>query len=458
MLPFGDLSELATRVASRRNSKAPLRNKLTQTLGSGIMCFPDPPGGTAPTTFLMFIPLETHCYAIRLGFLNCYNYSMAITSAAVYASDTYSTAASADIAIGNNMALPTLNGTINTRGSKIYFDNQGIDRPNVKKAGITRCFVLPANATNTAHVPVATPIQWSDYVPFRIVPRVDGGVQPLIAVAVTVRGGFSFACQGHRSFNGNAAHNRNRRHYGFWAVRSGTDWTDNLAGANGWQYPGPTYWTPLFAVQYLTTSPGIQVVSSGDSLAASPQSDGFSTAGWRACADLSTPAMPYAYASLAWGGVGYGVYEPHLMMNAPAIEPSILLKQVISRNGVAGAKDMEMLLGLALSDADQLARSYGTRTIFWTPGGEPSWDGNPDYIDGFVCMRDRLAALAKTGTAPLVDGPSALAPPSAPWNYLPGMSDDDTHPNDAASEAVVPLVKAAYAQVVSRATFYQAPE
>jgi hypothetical protein len=63
-------------------------------------------------------------------------------------------------------------------------------------------------------------------------------------------------------------------------------------------------------------------------------------------------------------------------------------------------------------------------------------------------MRARLKALAATGV-PVIDGPAVLGPEEAPWNYLPGLSDDNTHINFAGAERVAPLARAALTEVIS---------
>jgi hypothetical protein len=63
-------------------------------------------------------------------------------------------------------------------------------------------------------------------------------------------------------------------------------------------------------------------------------------------------------------------------------------------------------------------------------------------------MRARLADIAWESDVPVIDGPAVLGPREAPWNYLPGLSDDNTHPNFAGAERVVPLAHVALSQVI----------
>jgi hypothetical protein len=48
--------------------------------------------------------------------------------------------------------------------------------------------------------------------------------------------------------------------------------------------------------------------------------------------------------------------------------------------------------------------------------------------------------MAEAGV-PVYDGTSVIGAEAAPWLYAPGASDDGTHPNDAATEAITPAVR-----------------
>src|SRR5437868_5118034 len=73
----------------RRASAAPLRRRLTQTFGCSVHKLIGFPGELAPLTFLLAVPIEAPCYAVRLGFVNYYDFPLTIQSATVFPSDSY---------------------------------------------------------------------------------------------------------------------------------------------------------------------------------------------------------------------------------------------------------------------------------------------------------------------------------------------------------------------------------
>jgi hypothetical protein len=200
----------------------------------------------------------------------------------------------------------------------------------------------------------------------------------------------------------------------------------------------------------LTANPGVQVVLNGDSLSESPTNDQYSTPLHRAAWDLSTPDLPIEVASTAWGGANWNTYGNLLRTNMAALHPSVIAYQPLSRNDGAGAATLQLLLARVLSVAEDARAILGTGLIFNSAGCEPSWSGNPQAIAGFVDLRSRLQAIAKFSGVPLIDGPSVLGQPDEPWNYLPGLSDDNTHANFAGAELVVPLARQALSQILAR--------
>jgi hypothetical protein len=173
---------------------------------------------------------------------------------------------------------------------------------------------------------------------------------------------------------------------------------------------------------------------------------------WRAAADLSSQRLPIDVLNLAVGGATWKVYNPLLSLNAAAIQPSIVIPQVISRNGMAGTAAMQQLLAMATLNAQSCAALYGSKVIWSIPGCEPSWDGNKEFCQGFWDMRKRLVEASATSGIPMIDAPAAIGDIAggAPWNYLtsPVVSDDSIHPNADAQEMVTPLAKAALKSVI----------
>jgi hypothetical protein len=233
------------------------------------------------------------------------------------------------------------------------------------------------------------------------------------------------------------------------AGTGGADWADN-PGGTGWK-DADNLFGPLFCLQYLTANRGIQLVLNGDSLVTTPTNDNYSTPLLRAAWDLSTPALPIEVANMAWSATSWAVYGNLLLKNMAALHPSVIAYQPLSRNDGPGAATLQLLLARALAVAEQARDQFGATMMFNSAGCEPSWDGNVMAIAGFVDLRARLQAIARASGVPLIDGPAVLGQPNAPWNYRPGVSDDNTHPNFAGAELVVPLARAALTQAIKGA-------
>jgi hypothetical protein len=427
---------------------APRRNILTKTLGSGVALRAGGLTGIVPYTFLYIIPIESPCLAVRLGFLNPYNAAMTIAKAKVYPTDSYSGAASA-LSVGNVAVVPTGAGI----GSPAYFDNAGADSYLLNGAGATRSFTLPANAANAGNALAASPIQWSDWVQCVSIARADGGVQHLLMIAVTVSSTDYISAGGtFPTFNGNATANRGRLTYILTAWNNGVDYADNVAGTN-WKKFGSGDQGPLFALQYVPANPGIQVVLNGDSLSAAPTNDGYSTPLHRAGWDLSSAALPIEVASLAWGGATESVYGALLETNIAGVKPSILAIQPNSRNdgatGAAGTSNQQ-LLARRLAAAAIAGEAHDSKLILNSGGCQPSYDGNATNQAMFLDIEARLAAMAAQAGIPFIDAPAIIGnlAGGAPWDYLGGFSDDNTHPNYAGVEALVPAAKAALQSLI----------
>ena len=51
-----------------------------------------------------------------------------------------------------------------------------------------------------------------------------------------------------------------------------------------------------------------------------------------------------------------------------------------------------------------------------------------------------LTGMAAAGV-PVYDAAASTGESEAPWRYAPACSDDDTHPNDHATELATPIVR-----------------
>ena len=441
---------LAAHPAKATNSAGPVlrRAQLTKTLGSGLIARPQlfRVDGSLPVTMLYIVPIEAPCHAIRIGVANPFNLDMIISKASIFPSDSYSNAQRTDEGGTRTAIRPT--GSED--GSPIYWSNHGAGLGMRDNGTAGRSVVLPANTLNPRNLPWPVEIRWSDFSPCRSLARADGGRQPLLFIYVTVGStGFASATANFPLFNRNLAANRGRRHYILQAWTMGRDFADNPTGTD-WRWLGRGNFGPLWAVQYLTDHPGIQVVISGDSLSAAPPEDNFSTPLHRASWDLSTPRFPIEVSSMAWGGTASRVYEVMLRKNAPALLPDIVAYQPLSRNDGFNVDAMQTLLAKATTDAAAFSREYGSKIIWNIAGCEPSADGRDVAIMAFNEMRSRLQALAAADGTPLIDAPAVVGNirDGSPWNYIPGYSDDNTHPNYAAAEAIVPQAREALRQLI----------
>ena len=435
--------------ASGLATALPRRNRLTRTLGSGLFPKTAFPGPLAPLTFLHVIPIEAPCYAVRLGFATCYSLTMTIAKASVYPSDSYGV-----LADGDNAGLKdgTLANTYlvaptgNAGGCRVYFDNAGTDVGTIRAGGSQRSYTLAIDRANDADLPKAFTVQWSDFAPCTSIPRADGGTQHLLFVYVTISS--AAMVQGTTGVfaetNADPVAHRGRHFWTGHASNTSVDHADNPTGTTF----RPRAIAPLFAIQYLTTSLGVQGVLNGDSLTSTPTNDWFSTPLHRAAWDLSTPDCPIEMASMAWGSTRSDGYELMLRNNMSTLRGSFVSYQPLSRNDTFTAPGLQLLLAKALANVDVFRAHYGSAALWNIAGCIPSADGNARQVEAFTDMRSRLQAVARSTGMPLIDAPAVIGQPDQPWLYRDGMSDDNTHPNFAAAEAVVPMAKAALRQLL----------
>jgi hypothetical protein len=137
-----------------------------------------------------------------------------------------------------------------------------------------------------------------------------------------------------------------------------------------------------------------------------------------------------------------------LRNNMSALRGSFVSYQPISRNDTFTAAGLQLLLAKALANVDAFRANYGSAAMWNIAGCVPSADGNARQVQAFTDMRSRLQALARSSAMPLIDAPAAIGRTDMPWLYCDGMSDDNTHTNFAAAEAVVPMAKAALCQLI----------
>lgn len=439
-------------------SAIPRRHRLTISNGQGKPSLRTG-ANEVPRTWVTILPLESHCVAARIGFANPFNQPMAILGASIVASDSYNP-------VNGALMAGTSNG-IATGGApvrRVYFDHLGMDSAEVKAHGGASSLVIPPRVLNASNQVEPFTINWSDWTPVSSIPRADGGGNPLLFIYVSLgAGSMSTACFGSDPFTycnshacrGRAIVNLKSDLAGDWAMNpTETPWSGlvKAPAGNGSQWA----FSPVFCIQYLSVMPGVQIAISGDSLMCGPggmDGDGFTAAPMRAAWDISTPSMPVCVAHLACGGAGSDVYHDVLLRNLPAIQPSVLILQPLSRNDGMASTVLDALLGKLLAAAQLAEVGYRARTVFQgafpLPSVAPRGDGGSDELQLWQAMRARLTAMAASGM-PVFDGASIIGDEAAPWLYQDGYSDDDAHPNDAATERLVPSVRRLLRQLIEQ--------
>ncbi|WP_158923691.1 SGNH/GDSL hydrolase family protein [Acidisphaera sp. S103] len=426
----------------RTRPLAPRRYRLTRNL-SGTLTPRIGVDDPALSTWLFIVPIEAPCHAVRLGFANPYGFTQTIVKASVYPSDSYSDAATALTTPGT-----AVKPTGGAPGTRIGWElGNGFDVAAINSRANVRTHILPGVASNRDNAAGPYTIAWSDFCPCTSIPRADGSATPLLFIYVTLGGtDFVGGPTGILAFNQDPTAARGRCFYGLRASTLGKDFADHPEGSR-WSPLGEPPFCPALWVQYLTMTPGYQIVQIGDSLSSGPSNDGCSASVWRAAADLSSPRLPIEFCNMAWAGTGTAVYDVLLTNNAASLRPSVVTAQPISRNDGFTTASIEMLIARKLALLDALS-SYGTELI-WNIPACSSLNGNAQQIEIFKAMRHNLLAAGCTAGTPVIDAPAIIGhlAADAPWDYAPGYSDDNLHPNTAGVEAVVAAATAALRQL-----------
>ena len=428
----------------------PLQNRLVTTFG-GNLGTSNVPGANAPQTMMLVCPAEAPFTAVRIGIANPFNLTMEIESAVAYPSDSYSLCAAMQAANGKTNTAG-LGPTGGASGSTLYWDNLGSDATPLLRSGTKTSITLPANPANQSNAVVPTSFYWSDRAPCLSIPRVDGGTRPLVFIYVTISSA-SMATGGNGNFvafNKDRTANRGRQWYSgqAWHDKKG-DHARNPTGT-GWKILNQA--NPIVAVEFTYATPGVQIVTLGDSLNSATGLDGYSSHLWRAAMDLSTPALPIHVASLAYASQGSATYCGMLTMNLDAINPGILAVQAITRNDGSNNKGMRQAIARQLEVAEMCKARFGTALLATAPGCQPDYDADPGATAAFVTIRNEWLAGAAAGGIPFIDGPSVIGDTAAAWRYIanPIVTTDGTHPNSAGIELTVPLARKALSTLLPR--------
>jgi hypothetical protein len=336
-------------------------------------------------------------------------------------------------------------------GSPMFFDNEGKDVPWVNLAGTRRDITLAGDETNRENAPRAYVCKWSDFCPVTSIRQADDeqNRKPrLLFIYTTVS---SLGCVTNTTdFRGIGFNSdrhiapRGRFYYQGVSWHGDADYADTPAEIR-WKNCG---FSPLMFIQYLSFTPGIQVVNTGDSLSGgNPQP---ANALWRACMGLSMPDRPIEYATFSWPSARAAVWDVNMQNNADAVMPSIYIPQAHSYNDPLFASSQQKFLVTKSAMAAYLRSKYGTRMALYLPGLAPNADGIPVFQSGFEDIVARCRSLDAAGSVPFIDATQAISlSENTPWLYATGMSSDGIHPNSDGCEAVVPLASAALLRLIA---------
>lgn len=411
-----------------------------------------PVGANAPWTFLTVVPIEAQCYAVRLLFgNNRADTTVGIQSASIYPSDSYSSALnmSADrIGTGAGGAYPTV-PTGNGVAAKVYFDNAGADVNVINVAGTTRNYTIPAVTANTTNTQV-WPFSYtcSDWVPCASIPRADGGKQPLLFIYTTI----STALVIQSSINAgkfcdNVSQNRGRQLIGAFAHTASVDFADNPTGATWTGLSGPQ---ALLGVQYLSSTPGVTLLLTGDSLTSTPSNDAYSSAMTRAAWDLSSPSLPIEVANVGMASAPSLVSGAQFDNALPLVRPGIVGFQPQSRADGVGISILRGLMAEALMRANTAGTQYGAAAFWNSPGCQVTFGATPAGLAGFFDMRSILANSTANGGIADFDATNIIGMPGQEYNYINTLvSDDNTHPNNLGVEMTVPEARRILLSMIS---------
>lgn len=413
--------------ANGAKPRAPQRFKLSKTFDGASTLRASGLGPTAPYTCALAFNIEAPAYAIRVGFANPFNADSTISKATIWPSSTFADFPISTVdegTVGNHTWVPTGGGT----AAPLYFDNAGADLPWINTAGTQRAITLAANAANASNVAWPLTYKWSDFVPLVDLPRADGGAGRILMLFLTMGTAAMCSWLMHtKDMYTDITANRGRTFYAMqpWLPSNG-DFADNPAGSSA-KYAA---FFPTVIIQYLTLTPGYQLLVTGDSLSGGNPTP--CSAIWRAAMDLSTSSgHPIEVASTWWGGTDSTVWVESTKNNYAAIQPSLFVPQALSHNDNVTVSGQQMVLAKLLSLAHVMNAVSNTPTVFTIPGLVTNADGGVLLQNGFYDIVGRLKDAAQSGNIGLYDGTTKLSNYSggAPWDYIPGVSTDNVHPS-----------------------------
>lgn len=235
--------------------------------------------------------------------------------------------------------------------------------------------------------------------------------------------------------------NREMNHGYDYSIRSKPGTVTFEAGVTGTQ-PGAQ--GPLWAVQFLTRNPGVQITIGGDShMMGLGTTANMASFALRAAVVLSTQAVPVMLANAGWTGAGSDQFLPLQLDAIAATQPSICLIQTWTAADQRTPQGMARTLGRALAVA-QRCGTLGARAVFVTPFPRDAATLTGPVLTAWQALYGEVTGMNSAATRVLdltrVLGDFRGGRPTGA--FRPGFSDDSIHPNDAGTTAAVPATEA----------------
>lgn len=363
--------------------------------------------------------------AMRLVSQNRGNQALTGLSALVGVTETN------DLSSSSNLSATVIGGVAYTG---IAGASSDLGKRNVTWAGSA---TYGHNASTTA-----PDIVLSDWVPIKNVPRADGGTRPLAFWTYWKKG----------STNGN------------WPFRSlnaamrtpspanrGRTIVASNCGVDGVSAPNQTFAVtntagdvfPIFRFDL----PVVSIWAVGDSITGCSGlvADTISSWGWRACADLSTPARPVIFANFGVSSVASADFwanaKAYLAAGCPP--PTMLILNANSINEIGATPNVRQLETIRSTAMDGLSvcRQYNIPFLALIPMlcNENIATAPLDALRRQI--NAEIQAIAAAWGVQWVDEFLSVGNGASPERYLPAYRFDAIHPNEAAVESVfVPAV------------------
>ncbi|MDR3538214.1 MAG: hypothetical protein P4L71_17095 [Acetobacteraceae bacterium] len=226
---------------------------------------------------------------------------------------------------------------------------------------------------------------------------------------------------------------------------NGADYVTNpINGEMRWelcQRNSPINGTPLAIVQFLTERAGVVGMVAGDSHhSGTGTTSGFNNFLAQFTTRLGqrySGAVPFGFVNCAVGGIASKEMFAHLDALLPAIRPTFAVLPGWTYNevyaGVHASAEANGEFFFSLLQAAQKCRALGVKPIFLTPFPRDAATMTAEVLHSWRDLRSRILQFQAEGGL-LVDGGRALGQRDGDeltGTYLPGLSSDGIHPNDA---------------------------